>query len=316
MRIGFAGTPAFASVILDDICKKYLNSKDVEVAVVLSQPDRPQGRGRKLQPTEVKKIALSYGIEVLQPLKLKGFEETLKNYKLDLLIVAAYGLIVPQKILDLPKLGCINIHGSLLPRWRGAAPIQHAILANDKTTGISIMQMEAGLDTGPYCMQESIDIKNNDNYKTLHDKLVNIGSKLICQFIDKLIVNSKIEWQKQNEELVTYAHKIDKNDGLIKWSEPTQISMQKIKAYYGWPVAFTKCAGKTVKIWEAIPQSNKTDDVAGKVIRISKHGIDVKTIDGSILITRVQFEGGKPLSASEFFNNKHHWLQEGMTFDE
>ncbi|MFK5984266.1 MAG: methionyl-tRNA formyltransferase, partial [Pseudomonadota bacterium] len=234
MNIIFAGTPVFAATTLNDL----LNSQH-NIVAVYTQPDRPSGRGRKLTPGPVKKLAQEYDIQVLQPLNLKLAEDQqiLKSFNADIMIVVAYGVILPEIVLTTPKYGCLNIHASLLPRWRGAAPIQRAILAGDKQSGVTIMQMDKGLDTGDMLTISQCDIEANDTASSLHDKLAQLGSIALLATLDK-IQNNTLVATAQNNELAKYAHKIDKQEGKIDWTKNAINIVRQIQAFNSWPVAF------------------------------------------------------------------------------
>eukprot|EP00825_Cyclidium_porcatum_P042317 TRINITY_DN576_c0_g1_i17.p3 TRINITY_DN576_c0_g1~~TRINITY_DN576_c0_g1_i17.p3 ORF type:complete len:311 (-),score=75.89 TRINITY_DN576_c0_g1_i17:25-957(-) len=246
MKLIFAGTPEFAAQALQGIV-----DAGHEVALVLTQPDRPAGRGMTLQPSAVKKVALEHGIEVFQPLTLKDAEAQAKVAAVgaEVMVVAAYGLILPQVVLDMPRLGCINIHGSLLPRWRGAAPIQRALLAGDAETGVCIMQMEAGLDTGPVLLRGAFPIEATDTTATLHDRLAELGAKLVVEALGKLPLPA----EPQPAEGVNYAHKIEKAEALIDWSKSAAELDRHIRAFNPFPGAQALFRGQTVKLWQASP---------------------------------------------------------------
>ena len=246
MRLIFAGTPEFAAQALQAIVVA-----GHDVALVLTQPDRPAGRGMTLQPSAVKKVALEHGIEVFQPLTLKDTEAQAKIAAIgaEVMVVAAYGLILPQAVLDMPRFGCINIHGSLLPRWRGAAPIQRALLAGDTKTGVCIMQMEAGLDTGPVLLRGAFAIEATDTTATLHDRLAGLGARLIVEALGKL----PLPTEPQPTEGITYAHKIEKAEALIDWTKSAAELDRHIRAFNPFPGAQAVLGGQTVKFWQAAP---------------------------------------------------------------
>ena len=235
LKIIFAGTPDFAASALSALIES-----EHDVVAVYTQPDRPAGRGRKLRASPVKELALKHDIPVLQPEKLKDAEthDVLRSFNADVMIVAAYGLILPQAVLDIPRLGCLNIHASLLPRWRGAAPIQRAIAAGDKESGITIMQMDAGLDTGDILLLSHCPINDNDNGGDLHDRLAEMGASSILEAL-KDIESGNTKPIKQDDALATYAHKLDKKEAIINWKDSAENIERLIRAFNPWPVAFT-----------------------------------------------------------------------------
>lgn len=314
-KIVFAGTPEFAATAL----KALLNSEH-QILAVYTQPDRPAGRGRELKPSPVKQLALENNLPVYQPLKLRDpkEQEILRNLYPDLLIVAAYGLILPQAVLDIPKAGCINIHASLLPRWRGAAPIQHAILANDPETGITIMQMDAGLDTGDILSLHPCSILPTDTNEILHDKLAHLGAKALIETLGKL-EKKEITPLKQDANLATYAAKIEKEHGQIDWQE-TAITLDcKIRAFNSWPVAFTHLNGEVIRIWMAEPLSNTPNNnypsTTPGTILSNKNGILVATGEGILRLLEIQLSGGKRLPVSEILKSKEKFFEIGNRFE-
>ena len=298
MRVVFAGTPEFAVPAL-----RALIDTDHSVVAVYTQPDRPAGRGRKLQASPVKQTALLAGIPVEQPAHFKTPEALarLAEYQPDLMVVAAYGLLLPQTVLDLPRYGCINIHASLLPRWRGAAPIQRALLAGDQQTGISLMQMEAGLDTGPVLRTQACAIEASDSAQSLHDRLAAIGADVLLKGIQDLQQGQCIA-QPQDESLATYATKLTKAEAEIDWTESAVQLDRRVRAYNPWPVAYTACQGHAVRLWESLvlDQSAASTMLPGLVLAESAQGLDVATGVGILRITRLQWAGSKVLSAAEF----------------
>ncbi|MBS1141163.1 MAG: methionyl-tRNA formyltransferase [Proteobacteria bacterium] len=304
MRLIFAGTPEFAAQALQAIV-----AAGHEVALVLTQPDRPAGRGMTLQPSAVKKVALEHGIEVFQPLTLKEAEAQAKVAAVgaDVMVVAAYGLILPRAVLDMPRLGCINIHGSLLPRWRGAAPIQRALLAGDAETGVCIMQMEAGLDTGPVLLRGAFSIEPSDTTATLHDRLAELGAKLVVEALGKLPLAS----EPQPAEGVTYAHKIEKAEALIDWSKSAAELDRHIRAFNPFPGAQALFRGQTVKLWQASPVAGRGE--MGTILALDRSSVVIACGDGALAVTELQKAGGKRLPVQQFLAG--HPLAVGDRFD-
>jgi methionyl-tRNA formyltransferase len=305
VRIAFAGTPEFARVAL-----AALHHSGTEVVLVLTQPDRPAGRGQQLQASAVKAWALDHAIPVIQPqgLRLDGRHAadaqqaclSLKAARIDAMVVAAYGLILPQWALELPPLGCLNIHGSLLPRWRGAAPIHRAIEAGDERTGITVMQMETGLDTGPMLLAESLDIAPNDTTGTLHDRLAELGGKLIVDALQRA-GHGALTATPQPAEGVNYAHKIDKAEAVIDWSQDANLVARRIRAFNPAPGAVSWLHGESVKLWLALAAPLPTASAPpGTVIDASPDGITVACGTGAVVLGELQRAGGKRLSAARF----------------
>lgn len=298
MRIIFAGTPAFAAETL-----AALLASEHEICAVYSQPDRPAGRGRKLTASPVKQLALEHGIPVEQPLNFKQENsiQTLADYQADLMIVVAYGLLLPQKVLDTPKYGCINVHASLLPRWRGAAPIQRAILAGDKESGVCIMQMEAGLDTGPVLLEARCAIKVDDNAQDLHDRLAKLGAQTLLDCLDNFAALQKSAKQ-QEDSLSCYAEKLQKQEALLDWQQPAKQLLRQINAFNPWPVAQTVWRGETFRIWQAELLASDTQAAASEIIAVGKTGIDVATTEGVLRIKQLQVPGKRAMAVSDFLN--------------
>jgi methionyl-tRNA formyltransferase len=291
MKLIFAGTPEFAAQALAAIV-------DVghEVALVLTQPDRPAGRGMALQPSPVKKFALEKGLPVFQPLSLKDAEAQARVAAVgaEVMVVAAYGLILPQVVLDMPRLGCINIHGSLLPRWRGAAPIQRALLAGDAETGVCIMQMEAGLDTGPVLLRGAFSIESDDTSATLHDRLAALGARLVVEALGKLPLPA----EAQTADGVTYAHKIEKAEALIDWHKSAIELDRHIRAFNPFPGAQVLFKGQTIKLWQASAVAG--DGEIGQVLAVDRNQLLVACGDGALAIRELQKAGGKRLPVQQF----------------
>ena len=305
MRVVFAGTPEFARVALDALVRAGFT-----VPLVLTQPDRPAGRGMKLQASAVKQAALAHGIPVAQPrsLKLDGkypddaaaARQALIDARADVMVVAAYGLILPQWVLDMPRLGCLNIHGSLLPRWRGAAPIHRAIEAGDTETGITIMQMDAGLDTGDMLLVERLPIAATDTTATLHDKLADLGARLVVEALE-IAACGGFTPVRQPEEGVTYAHKIEKAEAQIDWQQDAPTLARRVRAFDPFPGVQALWAGEPLKIWgaQALPDG-PAGVLPGTVLAVDDTGVRVQTGVGSLLLTELQRAGSKRLSAREF----------------
>lgn len=291
MKLIFAGTPDFAAQSL-----RALISAGHEVVLVLTQPDRPAGRGMALQPSAVKQVALAHGIDVFQPQTLRDADAQARVQAegADLMVVAAYGLILPQIVLDMPLLGCLNIHASLLPRWRGAAPIHRAILAGDKETGVCIMQMEAGLDTGPVLLSEALAISTADTTASLHDRLADMGARLIVETLNKL----PLEAHPQSESGVTYAAKIEKNEAALDWRASADVLDRQIRAFNPFPGAVASLNGQTLKVWKA--RTETAEGVPGTVLTASKNGIVVACGEGALCLLELQKAGGKRITAAQW----------------
>jgi methionyl-tRNA formyltransferase len=305
MRVAFAGTPEFAAVAL-----KAILAAGHDVPLVLTQPDRPAGRGQKLAASAVKQVALAHGIAVHQPERLKDplTHVPLIEAAVDVLVVAAYGLILPQAVLDIPRLACINIHASLLPRWRGAAPIQRAIEAGDRETGVTIMRMEAGLDTGPMLLAEALPITENDTATTLHDKLAAQGGRLIVAALARL---DGLVATPQPASGVTYASKIEKREAAIDWTQPAAMIERRIRAFDPFPGTTTSLRGETIKIWRARVATGS--GVAGEVLDVAGDGIVVATGVAALALTELQKPGGRRLTSADFLRGVS--LAPGARFD-
>lgn len=303
LKIIFAGTPPFAATIL----KALLNTSHT-ISAVYTQPDRPAGRGQHLHASAVKQVAEEKNILIRQPLSLRDETEQtfLKSLQADLMIVVAYGLILPTDVLNTPRLGCINVHASLLPRWRGAAPIQQAILAGDTQTGITLMQMDAGLDTGPMLVKTTCDILPDDTSQELHDRLAQLGADSLVKLLSHL---ETIRPEIQNNDLATYAHKITKQQARIEWQKKAIELDRLIRAFNPAPIAFTYHNEQPVRVWQAKILNDVVSAAPGTITAVNSHGITVATTEGQLQLTKIQLPGGKPLLFSEIFKGKPHLFQ-------
>jgi methionyl-tRNA formyltransferase len=305
LRLLFAGTPDFAVP-----CLAALLDAGHEVIGVYTQPDRPAGRGRKLQMSPVKALALDRGIPVYQPESLKRDPEAVEQLRAlgaDLMVVVAYGLLLPVSVLEAPRLGCVNVHASLLPRWRGAAPIQRAILAGDAETGVCIMRMEAGLDTGPVYHRVATPIAANETGGALHDRLAELGARALVEALPGIAAGSPAP-EPQDDALATYAHKLSKDEATIDWSAPADAIERQVRAFDPWPVAQTILDGATLRIWSAEAESESDAEgsaAPGTVVGVDRTGIRVATGAGRLRITRLQPAGKKPMSAADYLNARH-----------
>jgi methionyl-tRNA formyltransferase len=305
LRLVFAGTPEFAArhlaVLLDS---------HHEILAVYTQPDRPAGRGKRLTASPVKTLALSTGVNVYQPSSLRDprRQAELADLPADVLVVVAYGLILPQAILDSPRLGCINVHASLLPRWRGAAPVQRAIEAGDTRSGVTIMQMDAGLDTGPMLARAETTITESTTAGTLHDQLAELGPPLLLEVLADL-PRHLARAQSQTEDAVTYAHKLDKAEASIDWSQDAWVIRRRILAFNPFPVCWTSLDGSRLKIWDA--QAGEGSGRAGEIISATTAGLTVACGTGSICLTSLQLPGGKALATTDLLNARREMFSPG-----
>lgn len=309
VRIIYAGTPLFAVPAL----KALAADDSVELVAVYTQPDRPSGRGQKLTPSPVKETALSLGIPVEQPLTLRdeSAQAVLAQYKPDLMVVAAYGLILPVPVLETPRLGAINIHASLLPRWRGAAPIARAIEAGDPTTGITIMQMAQGLDTGDMLHKVETAIETTDTAATLHDRLAELGAEALMAALPGIVAGS-ISPEPQDDALACYAAKLSKAEGRLDWRESADLLARRVRAFDPWPVAFTEFNSAPLRLWSAEVEPNSPQAEPGTVVTVDASGFVIATAEGGLRILACQQAGGKRISAADFARN-HQLL--GVRFD-
>ena len=299
IRVVFAGTPEFSVP-----CLAACRASGVQVVAVYTQPDRPAGRGRKLSPSPVKQAALAAGLPVEQPASLKSPEAqaTLAAYAPDLVVVVAYGLILPRKVLAIPRLGCWNVHASLLPRWRGAAPIQRAILAGDHESGVDLMQMEAGLDTGPVLLRKRTPIRAEDTGGTLHDRLSQLGAEVLAEGLRRTLAGERLVATPQPAEGVTYAHKLDKAEAKLDFARPAAELERVVRAFDPWPVAEGAVAGEPVRIWAAQAVDRGHDATPGTVLAAGREGIELACGDGVLRVTALQRPGGKRISAADYLN--------------
>ncbi|MEP4486232.1 MAG: methionyl-tRNA formyltransferase [Halioglobus sp.] len=311
LRIVFAGTPEFASIHL-----KALLETNHEIVGVYTQPDRRSGRGKKLTASPVKQCALDAGIHVFQPSSLKkdvDAQAELAQLKPDVIVVVAYGLILPQEVLDIPSICCLNVHGSLLPRWRGAAPIQRAIEAGDSRTGVTIMQMDAGLDTGNMLAKASCDITEETTAASLHDTLAELGAPLLLDVLNDL-KTALAQGQVQSDEHATYADKINKPEALINWSLDAKTIEQRIRAFNPFPVCFSELNGERVKIWQATASQQRSDSCPGTVTASDPTGISIACGAGTLIVSHLQLPGGKALSAAQILNARREVFAPGVSF--
>lgn len=297
MKVVYMGTPDFAVPALEALVKEY------GVMTVLTQPDRPKGRGNKVTASPVKEVALAHNIPVFQPERLRKDQEVidkLKELKPDVMVVVAYGQILTKEVLDIPKYGCINIHGSLLPKYRGAAPIQASIINGDDVTGITTMYMDIGVDTGDMILKSVVPIEDDDTAGTMHDKLSVVGAKALMDTL-KLIEENKAPREKQNDEEATHVTMINKKDGLIDWNKSAKEIHNLVRGLNPWPSAFTYIDGKMLKIWQTKIITDRNDEgLPGQIIDLTSEDIIVKTGDGCLALTEIQLQGRKRMPAKEF----------------
>jgi len=298
MKIIFAGTPDFAVSPLEAL------HKDHEIVAVFTQPDRKAGRGKKLTPPPVKVAAQSLGIPIFQPSSLKDQQEVIAGFNADIMVVVAYGMLLPQSILDTPKLGCLNIHASILPRWRGAAPIQRAIQEGDAETGVSIMRMELGLDTGPVYQVLKTPINSTDTSASLHDKLAVLGSQGICETVALLEKEPLTKPAQQDDAQSNYAKKITKQEAVIDWSMNATEIDKKIRAFTPWPICQTAHSGVRIRVWKArvLTQNTPQPQPNGPIIAVNDDSIDVQCGKNVLQLETLQRDGSKPLNIREFCN--------------
>ncbi|MGR6500381.1 methionyl-tRNA formyltransferase [Shewanella sp. Koi 1] len=304
LNIIFAGTPDFAARHLQALINSHHN-----VIAVYTQPDRPAGRGKKLTASPVKELAVSHNIPVYQPgsLRKEPAQQELAALNADIMVVVAYGLILPKVVLDTPRLGCINVHGSILPRWRGAAPIQRALWAGDKETGVTIMQMDVGLDTGDMLLKTYLPIEDDDTSATLYEKLALQGPDALLQALEGL-ANGTLTAEKQDEALANYAEKLSKEEARLDWSKSATQLWQEVRAFNPWPVSYFEHQGNTIKVWQTNVSTTSSNAAPGTIISASKKGIEVATGDGVLTLLNMQLPGKKPLSVADILNARGDWF--------
>ncbi|MCZ4060044.1 methionyl-tRNA formyltransferase [Pantoea sp. LMR881] len=310
LKIIFAGTPDFAARHLDALL-----ASEHQVIGVFTQPDRPAGRGNKLTAGPVKVLAQAHDIPVFQPKSLRPEEnqQLIAELQADVMVVVAYGLILPKAVLEMPRLGCINVHGSLLPRWRGAAPIQRALWAGDSETGVTIMQMDVGLDTGDMLYKLACPITPEDTSATLYDKLAQLGPQGMLDTLAQL-ASSLAQPEKQDEASANYAEKLSKEEARLNWQLSAVQLERCIRAFNPWPVSFFIIDGQPVKVWKAtvLPHANKQP---GEIIAADKSGIQIATADGVLNLLQIQPSGKKPMSAQDLLNSRREWFEPGTILD-
>ena len=299
LRLAFAGTPEFAVPHLA-ACR----IPNVEIAAVYTQPDRSAGRGRKLSASPVKQAAVAAGLRVEQPETFKSVDaqQRLRELDLDLLIVVAYGLILPRRVLATPRLGCWNVHASLLPRWRGAAPIQRALLAGDAETGVCLMQMEAGLDTGPVLLKRALPIAPDETGGSLHDRLAALGAEVLGEGLRRILRGEPLTPTAQPAQGGTYAYKLDKAEAQLHWNETAIALERRVRAFDPWPVAEAEIGGERLRIWAAHALPACTSPAPGRIVAVIRAGIDIACCDGILRITELQRPGGRRIHAVDYLN--------------
>lgn len=310
LRIVFAGTPDFAATCLDKLL-----SHGYPISAVYTQPDRPAGRGRKLVPGPVKQLAIQHQLPVYQPLSLRTAEAQaeLAALRPDLMIVVAYGLLLPQEVLDIPRLGCINVHASILPRWRGAAPIERALLAGDTETGITIMQMDKGLDTGDMLSISRCPILADDTSATLHDRLAGLGASALLEILP-LLADGKVDPQPQDDALACYASKLTKEEGLLDWSLSAAELAIRIRGLNPRPIAYTRLGEDTLRVWQARTTDQQQAQPPGTICSVSRQGLEVATGAGTLLLEQLQLPGGKAQPLASLLNGNPQRFTVGQRF--
>ncbi|MFQ2166572.1 methionyl-tRNA formyltransferase [Aeromonas hydrophila] len=307
LKLIFAGTPDFAARHL-----AALLSSDHEVVAVYTQPDKPAGRGQKLTASPVKELALAHDLPVYQPASLRKEEAQAELAALgaDLMVVVAYGLILPKAVLDTPRLGCINVHGSLLPRWRGAAPIQRSIWAGDAETGVTIMQMDVGLDTGAMIRKVSCPIAADETSASLYDKLAGLGPQALVDTVNAMAADNTAA-EAQDDALANYAEKLSKEEARIDWSMEAVAIERCIRAFNPWPISWFEVAGQTVKVWQAEVVAQDHGQTAGTLLKADKQGIDIATGKGVLRLLTLQPPGKKAMSVTDLLNSRRDWFEPG-----
>ncbi|MCL9669600.1 methionyl-tRNA formyltransferase [Rosenbergiella epipactidis] len=307
LKIIFAGTPDFAAKHLEVL----LNSP-YQVVGVFTQPDRPAGRGKKLMPSPVKVLAEAHGLPVFQPESLRNAEQQqlVADLNADVMVVVAYGLILPANVLEMPKLGCLNVHGSLLPAWRGAAPIQRALWAGDTQTGVTIMQMDVGLDTGDMLLKVSCPILPQDTSASLYDKLAELGPQALLESLHQLSQNTLVP-EKQDDSLATYAHKLSKEEARIDWNLPAITLERCIRAFNPWPFSYFVISDQNIKVWRASAIASDEKFIPGTIISAAKSGIQVATSEGILNLEIMQPAGKKPMPTQDLLNSRQEWFTPG-----
>ncbi|WP_421194738.1 methionyl-tRNA formyltransferase [Aeromonas enteropelogenes] len=307
LKLIFAGTPDFAARHL-----AALLSSDHEVVAVYTQPDKPAGRGQKLTASPVKELALAHNLPVYQPASLRNEEAQaeLASLGADLMVVVAYGLILPKAVLDTPHLGCINVHGSLLPRWRGAAPIQRAIWAGDAETGVTIMQMDVGLDTGAMIRKVSCPIAADETSTSLYDKLAELGPQALVDTVDAMAAGNTTA-EPQDDALANYAQKLSKEEARIDWTMDAVAIERCIRAFNPWPISWCEVAGQTIKVWQAEVIEHEHGQSAGTLLKADKQGIDIATGKGVLRLLTLQPPGKKAMSVTDLLNSRRDWFEPG-----
>lgn len=307
LRIIFAGTPDFAARHLDALL-----SSEHQIVGVFTQPDRPAGRGKKLMPSPVKVLAEEKGIPVFQPVSLRPQEnqQLVADLQADVMVVVAYGLILPKAVLEMPRLGCLNVHGSLLPRWRGAAPIQRSLWAGDTETGVTIMQMDVGLDTGDMLYKLSCPITAEDTSATLYDKLAQLGPQGLLSTLTQIATGTATP-EIQDETQVTYAEKLSKEEALLDWSLPAEQLERCIRAFNPWPMSYFVIEDQPVKVWKASVINTQAKVEPGTIIAANKQGIQVATAEGILNLESLQPAGKKAMNAQDLLNSRREWFTSG-----
>lgn len=309
MKVIFAGTPDFAASHLQALIES-----SFDIVGVYTQPDRPAGRGKKPKASSVKVLALEQGLKVFQPENFKSSDATneLANLHADIMVVVAYGIILPKQVLDTPKLGCVNVHGSLLPLWRGAAPIQRSIWAGDKETGVTIMLMDEGLDTGPMLYKSALPIEESDTSASLYTKLAKLGPKALVEALSKF---DTLTPEQQNSENVSYANKLSKEEAEIDWSLSAEQLERNCRAFNPWPVQWFSLNDIAIKVWtcDVVTEAslNAQDSTPGTIVSADKHGIVVSTSDQCLRLTNLQFPGKKPMGIADIMNSRADWFEVG-----